>query len=286
MTVSDAQIPQQQEPLPRPAGELGKRVISAVVLGVAAIGTAWIGGIVFLLVWFAAAVATWWEWSGVIKAEPRSVLVGVGVVALSCMAIALALDAPAISFVCAVIGAGVATAAVQDRRPWAGAGVVYAALILIPAVMLREDPRFGLVAIFWLFAVVWGQDTGAYFVGRFLGGPKLAPTISPSKTWSGAAGGMIAGIAAGLAMLHFAGIAIHPMHVVISVVVIASAMLGDLLESWIKRRFGVKDAGTLIPGHGGVMDRLDGFAIAAAVALAIGLVRAGTDNPAAGLFQW
>jgi phosphatidate cytidylyltransferase len=284
--VSDAQAPLQQEPLQRPAGELGKRVISGIVLGIAAIGSAWIGGIVFLLIWLLAAVAVWWEWTGVIKAAPRPLLAGVGGVALVCMAVALAMDAPAIAFVCAVIGAGVATAAVQERRVWAGAGVIYAALVLIPSVMLREDAGFGLTAILWLFAVVWGQDTGAYFAGRLLGGPKLAPAISPSKTWSGAAGGMIVGVAAGIAVLHFAGAAIRPMLIVVSVSVIASAMLGDLLESWIKRRFGVKDAGALIPGHGGAMDRLDGFVIAAAVALAIGLVRGGTDNPAAGLLLW
>lgn len=285
--MTDVRVPPRgSEPLQRPAGELGKRVVSAIVLGIAAIGSAWIGGIVFLLVWLAAAAAVWWEWTGIIKAVPRPLLAGVGGVALVCMALALALDAPAIAFVCAVIGAGVAMAAVQERRVWAGAGVVYAALALIPPVMLRDDAGFGLIAILWLFAVVWAQDTGAYFAGRLFGGPKLAPAISPSKTWSGVAGGMIAGIAAGVLTLLLAKVAFHPMHVVAAVSVIASAMLGDLLESWIKRRFGVKDAGALIPGHGGAMDRLDGFLIAAAVALAIGLARGGTDNPAAGLLLW
>jgi len=284
--VSDAPMPMHEEPLQRRTGELGKRVISAIVMGTAAIGAAWLGGIVFLAVWLMAAVLVWWEWTGVIKAVPRPLLIGVGTVALVCMGVALALDAAAIAFVCAVIGGGVAMAAVQERRVWAGAGVFYAALILIPAVMLRDDAGFGLTAIFWLFAVVWAQDTGAYFAGRFFGGPKLAPAISPNKTWSGAAGGMAAGIAAGIAILYLSGAAVRPMHVVVSIAVIASAMLGDLLESWIKRHFGAKDSGALIPGHGGAMDRLDGFVVAATVALAIGLVRGGTDQPAMGLLQW
>ena len=284
--MSDAPMPMHEEPLQRRTGELGKRVISAIVMGTAAIGAAWLGGIVFLAVWLMAAVLVWWEWTGVIKAVPRPLLIGVGTVALVCMGVALALDAAAIAFVCAVIGGGVAMAAVQERRVWAGAGVFYAALILIPAVMLRDDAGFGLTAIFWLFAVVWAQDTGAYFAGRFFGGPKLAPAISPNKTWSGAAGGMAAGIAAGIAILYLSGAAVRPMHVVVSIAVIASAMLGDLLESWIKRHFGAKDSGALIPGHGGAMDRLDGFVVAATVALVIGLVRGGTDQPAMGLLQW
>lgn len=278
--------PGDGEPLPRPGSELAKRIVSAVVLGLAALASAWIGGLLFLLVWTAAALAVWWEWTGIIKAEPRPLLIGVGTAAFVGMAAALALDAAAIAFVCAVIGAGVALASVQTGRVWAGAGVIYAAAALIPAVMLRGDPVLGLVAILWLFAVVWAQDTGAYFAGRLIGGPKLAPGISPSKTWSGAAGGLIAGIASGTAVVLLAAVAFHPMHIVIAFGIVIAAMVGDLLESWIKRRFGAKDSGALIPGHGGVMDRLDGFIAAASVALAIGLVRGGTETPAAGLLAW
>ena len=285
--MTDVHLPPGDgEPLPRPASELMKRVVSAVVLGLAALATAWVGGLPFLIVWTAAALAVWWEWTGITKAEPRALVVGVGAAAILCMAAALAFDAAAIAFVCAVIGAGVAMASVQTSRAWAGAGVIYAAATLVPAVMLRGDPALGLVAILWLFAVVWAQDTGAYFAGRLIGGPKLAPSISPSKTWSGAAGGTIAGVAAGAMVVLLAAVELRAMHIAIAFVIVVAAMLGDLLESWIKRRFGAKDSGTLIPGHGGVMDRLDGFIIAAAVALAIGLARGGTDNPAAGLLLW
>lgn len=284
--MSDAQPPDLPEnPAPRAASELRTRVVSAVVLGIAAITAAWIGGTVFLAFWAAAALAVWWEWTAVIKAAPRPLLAGIGAVALLGMAAALAADVAAVAFVCAIVGAGVAMAGVQTGRAWAAAGVLYAAAVVIPIVVLRGDAEAGLVAVLWLFAVVWAEDSGAYFAGRYFGGPKLAPAISPKKTWSGAAGGTIAGIAAGTAVLLVAGIALLPAHFVIALVVVVAAQLGDLLESGIKRRFSVKDSGQLVPGHGGLMDRLDGFLFAAAVALAIGLAMGGS-RPAAGLLLW
>jgi phosphatidate cytidylyltransferase len=152
--------------------------------------------------------------------------------------------------------------------------------------MLRNDLSLGLAAVLWLFAVVWAEDTGAYFAGRLIGGPKLAPRVSPNKTWSGAAGGVIAGVVAGSAVVVLAGITWRPTHAAIALLVAVAAQLGDLLESGIKRRFGVKDASALIPGHGGLMDRVDGLLVAAAVAVAIGIARAGASAPAAGLLSW
>jgi phosphatidate cytidylyltransferase len=153
--------------------------------------------------------------------------------------------------------------------------------------MLRADPALGFIAIVWLFAVVWSEDTGAYFAGRFFGGPKLAPAISPGKTWSGAAGGTLAGILAGSVVILAAGIAWRPAHLVVAFLVVVAAQLGDLFESWIKRRFAVKDASNLVPGHGGLMDRLDGFIVAALVALFIGVLHGGgMRSPAEGLLQW
>jgi phosphatidate cytidylyltransferase len=214
------------------------------------------------------------------------VLIGIGAVAVIAMAVSLYADAAAIAFICAVVGAGIATSSVQSARHWIGGGVMYAAAILIPAVMLRSDPVWGFVAIVWLFAVVWAEDTGAYFVGRFFGGPKLAASVSPSKTWSGALGGMIAGILAGNIVILLAEIPWRPAHLALAFAVAVAAQLGDLLESAIKRRFNVKDASSLVPGHGGLMDRLDGFLIAATLALAIGLGHGGVRSPASGLLQW
>jgi phosphatidate cytidylyltransferase len=285
--MSDVQAPQENDDLPpKRASELTMRVVSSVVLGIAAITAAWLGGFVFLAFWTAAAIAVWWEWVGVVKAESRHVLIGVGAAAIAGMAVSLAADAAAIAFVCALIGAGVAVASVQSARGWIGGGIVYAAAVLIPAVMLRDDPALGFIAIIWLFAVVWAEDTGAYFAGRYFGGPKLAPSISPNKTWSGAAGGTIAGLIAGNAVILLAGISWHPAHLLVAFAVVVAAQFGDLLESAIKRRFAVKDASSLLPGHGGLMDRLDGFLVAAALALAIGFAHGGMRSPAAGLLLW
>jgi phosphatidate cytidylyltransferase len=282
--VTDLDIPREGGPARR-AGELGRRMISAVALGLAALATAWYGGIPFLMLWAAGAFAVWWEWSGIIKADPRSLVVAVGWVAIAGMAVALAKDAAAIAFICAVIGAAVAMATAQPGRGWAAAGMFYAAAVLIPMVMLRNDPALGLVAILWLFAVVWAGDTGAYFAGRQIGGPKLAPSVSPNKTWSGAIGGAIASIAAGSLLLFAAGFTLRPMHFVVAFAVSIAAQMGDLIESAMKRRFGVKDASKLIPGHGGLMDRVDGLLFAATAALAIGLARGGAA-PASGLLSW
>jgi phosphatidate cytidylyltransferase len=283
--VTNAQIGQDQSGPGPASGELGTRVISAVVLGIAALAATWFGGIPFLVLWTAGALAVWWEWTGIIKADPRNLVIAIGWLAIAIMGVALAKDAPAIALVCAVIGGAVAMATAQPGRGWAAAGMLYAAAVLIPIVMLRNDAQLGLVSILWLFAVVWAGDTGAYFAGRAIGGPRLAAVVSPNKTWSGAIGGAIAGVAAGSLVLLAAGFQLRPMHLVVALCVSAAAQIGDLVESAIKRRFGVKDASNLIPGHGGLMDRIDGLLFAATAALAIGIVRGGS-NPASGLLSW
>jgi phosphatidate cytidylyltransferase len=178
----------------------------------------------------------------------------------------------------------VATA--PNRWLWYGAGLVYAGATFAGPVVLRGDPVYGFLAIVLLFAVVWATDSCAYFAGRLLGGPKLWPAVSPKKTWSGAIGGLAGAIVTALAV-GLAGrapnlAALAVLAVVLSVV----SQAGDLLESAIKRRFDVKDTSHLIPGHGGVMDRLDGFLVAAAVAALIGAVHGGSAQPARGLLEW
>src|SRR5215207_68801 len=165
-------------------------------------------------------------------------------------------------------------------RSWAAGGFTYAAVIAVVPPLVREHPRLGLVAILWMFAVVWLTDIAAYFAGRRFGGPKLWPRVSPKKTWSGFFGGLVAGVAAGGVVVLVAGRFGVAAPVSFAIVVLFSAVasvlsqLGDLGESALKRRFGAKDSGVLIPGHGGVMDRLDGFWAAAAL---IGLVLAGVQ---------
>ena len=138
----------------------------------------------------------------------------------------------------------------------------------------------------FVFAIVWVTDIAAYFTGRAMGGPKLWPAVSPKKTWSGAIGGTLGGIAAGLLVAKIAGLVVAPMMVLVALGLSIVAQAGDLLESAIKRHFGAKDASQLIPGHGGLMDRLDGFLTAAAAAVMVGLLRGGLEGPARGLLVW
>lgn len=176
-------------------------------------------------------------------------------------------------------------ATISRFRPlWLAAGVAYAGIFLIAMLLLRNSP-LGRAAILWLFGSIWATDSAAYFGGRLIGGAKLWPAVSPGKTWAGAITGTIAGIAAGLCVIVAEGIMLHPAHLLVGFIIVVAAQLGDLLESAIKRHFGVKDAGHLIPGHGGVMDRCDSLVAASAVALLMGALRV-AQAPAQGLLLW
>lgn len=169
---------------------------------------------------------------------------------------------------------------------WVAAGFGYAGIMFAAPVILRGDAELGLTAILLLFAIVWATDILGYFAGRAFGGPKLCPAISPKKTWSGAIAGTLGSILIAVGAAWTMGGFHHGTFVAVALLLSVVAQLGDLLESWIKRRFGAKDASQLIPGHGGVMDRLDGFWAAALVGCLIGLARGGFDAPARGLLIW
>lgn len=256
-------------------------MLSAIGLGAVALVTAWTGGWPFAAIWLAAACAVALEWIAMTGARPDRALGGASVACLAALQIALlqrayvVLPLVGLAGAVAVIGFG---AGWRDRA-WALAGLAYAAAIALVPVVLRGDPALGAVAILWMFAVVWTTDVVAYFTGRALGGPKLWPAVSPRKTWSGFGGGLAGGTAAGLAVVALAIRAGHPAPAGLGAVALASALAsvasqgGDLAESAMKRRFGVKDSGRTIPGHGGFMDRLDGFA---AVAALIGVALVGS----------
>ena len=179
-----------------------------------------------------------------------------------------------------------AALAPSERRIWVASGVPYAGAIAVAPIVLRADSANGFLAMLFLFAIVWATDIVAYFVGRAVGGPKLMPQVSPKKTWSGALGGTAAAVALAVALAQAAALpawfAIAMLAVVLSVV----AQGGDLFESFLKRRFGAKDSSHLIPGHGGLMDRLDGFVTAGVVAALIGVARGGFESPGRGLLMW
>ena len=178
------------------------------------------------------------------------------------------------------------TASWSRGAVWHVGGIGYAGAMLLAPIVLRADAGFGFFAILLLFAIVWTTDILGYFAGRAIGGPKLMPAISPKKTWAGAIAGTLGAIVAALLVARgFGSAALFPV-AAIAVLLSVVAQLGDLLKSWIKRRFGAKDASHIIPGHGGVMDRLDGFWAAALVAALIGVARGGFDNAARGLLVW
>ena len=152
--------------------------------------------------------------------------------------------------------------------------------------VLRNDPTLGFAAILFVFAVVWLSDIVAYFAGRAIGGPKLMPRVSPKKTWSGAIGGTAGGVIGGVLVARYFGIANLGSAAAVAFVLSLISQAGDLLESAIKRRFNTKDASQLIPGHGGLMDRLDGFVTAALAAVLIGIAHGGVNAPARGLMVW
>ncbi len=166
------------------------------------------------------------------------------------------------------------------------AGIGYAGGMVLAPVFLRADDGFGFAVIVLLFAIVWTTDVLGYFAGRAFGGPKLWPAVSPKKTWSGAIAGTIGAVVVALLVAaqfgSFNRIAIITVALLLSVV----SQAGDLFESWVKRQFDAKDSSHIIPGHGGVMDRLDGFWAAAVAGCAVGLLRGGFDEPARGVLIW
>jgi phosphatidate cytidylyltransferase len=171
------------------------------------------------------------------------------------------------------------------RRRWTAAGYCYAAAAQMASALLRLDQADGFAALMMVLLVVWGTDIGGYFAGRSIGGPKLWPRVSPKKTWAGAVGGFAASlvISGAFAVL---GIGKTVPLLLLGAALSIASQLGDLLESAVKRQFGVKDSSHLIPGHGGLMDRLDGFVAAAVIAAVFGLLRHGVDGVGRGLMVW
>lgn len=257
--------------------ELRLRVVSGIVLAVVVLTATWLGGITFRLLAAAIALLVYSEWTtmtGIAARDFRGHAAGWVAMALVC---ALAVAGCTGYAVAALAGAvvlavfyGIATRA----SGWLAGGIAYSGLTAVALSAIRGDAQSGLAAMLFIFAVVWATDILAYFVGRAIGGPKLAPRISPGKTWSGAIGGAIAAVIAG-ALVHMAFVPLASLLVpALALVLSVFSQIGDLFESFIKRRFGVKDSGRLIPGHGGVMDRVDGLVFACFAAFLIMMVAA------------
>lgn len=268
-------------------GNLGKRVLSSIILAVAVLALTWLGGLPFRLLAVAIGAAIMFEWCTMAKgaASPRGLAMAGGLLAATLLAILAGMPVAAVLAILAVGVAASQATSLRRREPaWAAGGLAYAGMSATALAFLRGSDEAGFVAILFLFAVVWATDIMAYFCGRAIGGPKLAPSISPGKTRSGAAGGALFGVAAGAGVAVAAGADVLQMAVVALILSVVS-QAGDLFESWVKRRHGKKDSGWLIPGHGGVMDRVDGLVAAAFALYVIGWIAGGPDNPAQGLLS-
>jgi phosphatidate cytidylyltransferase len=288
--IDKAPAPGAGGALRRIGADLPMRAAAGVAMMIVALAAAWIGGFWFLVFWFVAAALVLWEWQKLIDEErllARLAVGGLTLLVAAPFALNGATKTTLAVLVLGALGAGFVPQATPGRRVWSGAGVLYSGALLASPVLLRGSPAYGLAAILWLFAIVWGADIMAYFGGRAIGGPKLWPRVSPGKTWSGALVGVVSGALLGAVVALFAapsGVRFLPI-LLIGLAAAVVEGLGDLFESAIKRRFDVKDSSQLIPGHGGLMDRLDGFIAAAAFAAFVGWARTGGDWIASGLFQ-
>ncbi len=272
------------------SSELVLRINSALILVVLTLALTYAGTQTFAALILFAATLMSWEWGRVVRGAGID-----GIFALQSAAIIAAgyltlknynAAAVAIIIVATWLAFRLHKRAHLSSDPWwSAAGVYYAGFPAIALIAIRQDPEYGFHAILYLFIVVWSADTGAFFTGRLIGGPKLAPSISPNKTWSGFIGGALFACFAGVIFAAWFG---HTSIVSIALLSIVLALIsqgGDLGESFIKRFFGVKDSSGLIPGHGGVLDRLDGLVFAA---IGAGLIAAAADplKPGRALLMW
>jgi phosphatidate cytidylyltransferase len=255
-------------------GDLRKRALSAMVLGPAAVACIWLGAEAFAGMMALAVALLAWEWVHMCGRRVRvlpGMAVPLAVLAAGALAVTdhvrWALVLLAFGFIIAWWFAHLMAEALTQPALRLALGVLYIGLAGIALIELRHDGEAGRANVLFLFLVVWASDIGAYVAGRAMGGPKLWPAVSPNKTWSGAMGGLAAAIAIGLgAALAFTPGASFIAVVAVAVLLGVASQAGDLLESAIKRHFHVKDSSRLIPGHGGLLDRLDGVLAAAPVA--------------------
>jgi phosphatidate cytidylyltransferase len=268
----------------RATRNLVMRVAAALVLAPLAIAVAYAGGWLWAALVTLTAIGLYFEWLTVVGARtPRLVMAGAAALAMA--GLLLAAGRTDASIIVLIVGLAGVMVVSPERRLWTATGFGYAAAAEVASVLVRHDQAHGFVALILILLVVWVTDIGGYFAGRGIGGPKLWPRVSPKKTWAGAIGGFAASlaVAAGFAAIGLGKTG--PMLLLGAVLSIAS-QLGDLFESAVKRRFGVKDSSHIIPGHGGLLDRLDGFVAAIVLAAIFGFLRDGADGVGRGLMVW
>jgi phosphatidate cytidylyltransferase len=267
--------------------DLGVRSLSAALLIPAVLLDIWYGGVWFEIFMAFLGLLMAHEWTNIVH-QRSSTQFALHAAAVLCAAFLPReigpLSSLAVIFALTAIGLVANAFRDRDKTIFAYVGIPYVALPVLALVLLRNHQMWGVHAIMWLMLVVWATDTFAYFSGRMFGGPKLAPKLSPKKTWAGLLGGMAGAAAISSAYAY----ALLPGWLALAIVAAALAVVaqvGDIFESALKRRYDVKDSGTLIPGHGGVLDRVDGLVAAGVVAAIIGFARH-SNSLAEGLLVW
>lgn len=252
-------------PAARPPSDLAVRTLAGLAMIAGALGAVLVGGIVFWLLMVVVALFMMAEWSDLHALPARTKRLGQYVLSVP-LAVMAPIAAGSDPFSLGLLAGAAFFAVIVSRVPALAKGILYCGLPVFALIVLRDRPD-GLLLTIWALALVWATDIGAYFAGRTIGGPKLAPRISPNKTWAGLIGGVLAAGAFAALLRAFAGL---PLSATLATPLLAAlAQGGDLYESVLKRRAGVKDSGTILPGHGGIMDRLDGLVPVAPVAAAL-----------------
>jgi len=270
---------------PSDSRNLVMRIAVAAVLIPLAVAIAYAGGWLWTALVTLAAIGLFAEWLAIVGLAGVTRAMVPGVAALVISGVCLASGRIDAALVVLGVGLVAVAAIVPERRNWAVAGFLYAAAAEMASVLVRLDPVKGFAALMFVLLIVWVTDSGGYFAGRGIGGPKLWPRVSPKKTWAGALGGLAASLAVAAGFAAFDLGRTGPLLLLSGTLSVVS-QLGDLFESAVKRRFGVKDSSHIIPGHGGLMDRLDGFVAAVVVAAVFGFLRGGADGVGRGLMIW
>ena len=264
---------------------LWTRIAAALVLAPLAIVAAYAGSWWWIAPVTLLAIGLFVEWLTVVGSAREKSVVAAGVVALAVAGLCLGFARVELALAALALGvAATALLSVRQRR-WTSAGFLYAGAAQMASVLVRFDTATGFIALVFVLLIVWVTDIGGYFAGRGIGGAKLWPRVSPNKTWAGAIGGFAASL---VVALGFAALDLGRSWPLLMLAAVLSvvAQLGDLFESAVKRRFGVKDSSHIIPGHGGLMDRFDGYIAAIVLASIFGLLRGGVDGVGRGLMVW